>query len=108
MSQPDMFSAPYIDGVGYKRHGTSEQAAKKIAPHVESIASLCYGLCLAAGKSGVTADEAAKILGVKPGATRPRFSEMASDKNGHVPIVEDSGIRRKNEDGNPVIVWIAI
>lgn len=51
----------------------------------------------------VTADEAAKFLGVSPLAMRPRFSELV--KQGKA---EDSGLRRKNDSGKNAVAWRAV
>ena len=50
----------------------------------------------------VTADEAAKFLGVSVLAMRPRFSELV--KQGKA---EDSGIRRRNDSGRMAAAWRA-
>lgn len=50
---------------------------------------------------GATSDELAEHLKIAYKNVQPRCSDLRRDK-----YIIDSGIRRSNEDGNPVIVWI--
>jgi len=50
---------------------------------------------LAIHKEGLTADEAAEILGEILGSIRPRFSELKKRK-----LLVDTGIRRPSSNGN--------
>ncbi len=55
-----------------------------------------------AGEEGATADEIARWLGMSPLSVRPRCTELA-----RTGAIRDSGRRRRNEQGNRQIVWVA-
>lgn len=92
----DLFSF-YPDRPGYKRSGTSQQAAQDIAPRAMTLRDRVYQILK---HQDCTADECAAILGEDKGNIRPRCSELA--KKG---LIWDSGETRPTFCGKPSIVW---
>jgi hypothetical protein len=100
-----MLHSNYPIEAGAKRSGTSTDAAvsmKKKAPTlrndvIELLSSLKHLF------NGLTADEAAELLCESVLSIRPRFSELVE-----LNMIEDSGMRRKNQSGRAAIVWLAI
>ena len=87
----------YPKTAGYKRDGTSKEAAnstdeKTLRGQVLRILGIY--------SSGLTADEAAESLGESILSIRPRLSELVA-----LGEIEDSGIRRRNESGKMATVW---
>lgn len=106
--EPDLFAERiYPERPGYKSHGPSETAARQVAPRSKTDREDCYRLILQSGANGMTADEAANLLKIDFMRTRPRFSELGSDKHGRTPEIKDSGRTRPSRSGNPQTVWIA-
>ncbi len=89
----------YPSAPGYKRDGTSKDAAEEI----ECKASVLRIKCLWSLKQyPQTADEIAKYWNKSVLAIRPRISELVARGK-----IEDSGLRRKNVSGKSAIVWRA-
>lgn len=57
----------------------------------------------AAGRVGLTADEAAALEGLSPLSTRPRCTELAE-----AGLIRDAGERRRNASGRNAVVWEAV
>lgn len=87
----------YPNQAGYKRPGTSKDAAAKVrAPTLRDqvLATLkLYDL-------GLTADQCAYYMGVSILSIRPRFSELL-----RLGLIFDAGITRKNDSGVQATVW---
>lgn len=98
MTQPYLFTSTrqsYPNSPGYKRAGTSQEAAETIP------ADKLRGRCMKAFAWGnYTADQIATILDQTVLNIRPRISELA--KMGYI---EPTGKRRKNRSGKSAIVW---
>lgn len=106
-TEPDFFAnlggtlvARYPQACGFKREGTSSQAAKETQPHAATLRdSVLAALC----QRPSTADEVAAAIGKTVLATRPRLSELRALGK----IVETSE-RRRNASGKLASVWRAI
>jgi hypothetical protein len=101
---PDFFATvPYNDHAGYKRTGTSIDAARQANLWRESVAERV--LCCLQRLGPMTADECALRLGLDKLTVRPRFSELRLPP---LELVSDSGERRKiaiNGRVHSYIVW---
>jgi len=94
---------PYPDSPGFKVPGTSQEAAKAVSRGVRPVRDAVYA-AIAASEGGLTADEAAAIVGRKRAYVRPRVSELAEEGR-----VRKTGRRRKNpETGLSATVWEAV
>lgn len=92
-----LFDRPYPSTPGFKRPGTSQDAAAAMQPK----ASLLRERCLAVLREGPrTADEVAGVLRMDRLAIRPRLSELVEMK-----LIEPTGERRKNASGQSANVW---
>lgn len=101
-AQPDLLSwrPRYPDTPGYKRSGTSQEAAESIAERMPNMRRMVFE---ALKLRDMTADEVASALNLSVLQTRPRLSELlAYDK------IRDTGIRRKNASGKNAVVWAVI
>lgn len=87
----------YPEDPGYKRPGTSEEAAESIVNEAQTIRERVY---VALATQPATADEMADLLGLDKLSVRPRFSELDRASR-----IEDSGLRRRNRSGKRAIVW---
>lgn len=95
-----MNEAAYPATPGFKREGTSEQAALEIAPLALTLKA--HALIALKQKGPMTADECAAHLCRSILAVRPRCTELEADG-----LIEDSGERRTNGSGKSAIVWRA-
>ena len=95
--QLSLFEIGYPHRPGFKRYGTSENAAKEIARESSWLRRQCLAV-ISSRES--TADEVAEILERSVLAIRPRLSELLAKNK-----IEDSGRRRKNESGKLATVW---
>lgn len=88
---------------GFKDRDTSKEAAEAIKPSATYLRRITLEAFVAAGWSGLTADEAAKRLGLSILSIRPRVTELRQRK-----LLTDTGERRKNESGCSarVLRWI--
>jgi len=91
----------YPETPGYKeRGGTSQLAAMKMKGRDKPLRIKCLHWLSVYPRTGLTADQIATILGVKPGSIRPRMSQLYD-----LGFAIKSDIEpRKNEDGNPQAV----
>jgi predicted HTH transcriptional regulator len=94
----DLFSA-YPDTPGYKRSGTSQDAAEAIKDRAPSLQAQVLELLKDAA---LTADECATLLGKKEFSIRPRLSQAKAKG-----LIFDTGKTRKNTSGADAIVWKA-
>lgn len=82
--------------------GTSDAAARWVAPFTPNMRERVYAFILDRGQDGATDDEGEAALGIKPQSYTPRRGELVADGR-----VVDSGRRRKTTSGTPAAVWIA-
>lgn len=103
LMQDDLLAweAPYRDGLpGFKRHGTSEAAAKSVAPTVKDAHQAILDALTAYGP--MTADQLAKVLGRDILYIRPRCSEMRKEG-----LIFDTGKTAPNASGKMAEVLTA-
>lgn len=91
---------PYPASPGYKRHGTSRDAARRVGARALPQRKQALLDAILAAPDGLTADEAAAKGGESPLYARPRVAELAATGK-----VVDSGRRRRNASGLDAIVW---
>lgn len=93
---------PYVPGA--RGRDTSVAAAESMRIKASTLRSQTLAAFKAVEDSGdrrgLTADEAAFILGKTILSIRPRVAELA-----RLDEIEDSGDRRRNQSGRPAIVW---
>ena len=89
----------YPNSCGYKRPGTSEEAAASMRLASGPLRMACLACLL--DRRGMTADEIAVEIGEDRLAVRPRLTELQA-----LGLVKDSGDRRKNDSGRRAIVWV--
>lgn len=90
----------YPNSPGYKKSGTSREAAIKIAPKAPSLRDKALEIFKQHHRLGLTADELAFLLDQSVLSIRPRVSELF-----RLGLIEDSGQRRKNDSDSTVTVW---
>jgi predicted transcriptional regulator len=95
MTEPDLFAYGYPNVAGFKRFGTSSEAAQSVDAKTLR-AKVLEELCNGPG----TADELALRLRVDKLSIRPRCSELAA-----LGQIEDSGQRHLNSSNKRAIVW---
>lgn len=93
---------PDVPGVRKGAPGTSQEAATEMAPHLGRLQKATREAIQSAGHNGLTADEAAAVLGLERWTVQPRLSELKAKG-----LIVDSGQRRKNITGKRAVVWIA-
>ena len=93
MTQPDLFTYP--NAPGYKRQGTSQEAAQSI--DAQTIRDACLACFY---ESDYTADEVADKLKLSVLAVRPRITEL--QRKGEIRATFR---RRRNASGRNAIVW---
>lgn len=81
--------------------GTSEVAAKMIAPKAGTMRGRVYAAIFAAGTRGLTDDEGQQLTGIRCQTWGPRRHELVS-----MGLVVDTGERRPTSSGRPAAVWI--
>jgi hypothetical protein len=96
----------YPDAPGFKRCGTSEAAARSVKKRADRLRVMVLDQVTKAGDYGITCDECADALGEEDGSIRPRFSELSTAKEGHIPKVKESGRRRMGRRGKMITVWV--
>ena len=89
----------YPDAPGFKEHGTSHDAARRMEPRAGTLRELAYAT-LRERSGGLTADEVAAIMGETVLAIRPRLTELKLAGR-----IERTGQRRKNVSGMHAAVW---
>lgn len=85
---------------GFKKAGTSADAAKALAPVTGNIRNAVYLELL---RAPGTADEIAARLDLSILAVRPRLTELMK-----LGRIEESGERRANKSGKKATVWRAL
>jgi predicted ArsR family transcriptional regulator len=78
-------------------------AARRIAPHAESLRDRVFAFLKANYPAAFTADEVADRLGVSILSVRPRMSELHRSE-----LIEPSGERRLNASGLFASCWRAV
>lgn len=89
----DLFTYPEV--AGFKRPGTSSDAARSI-----DAGTLRAKVLDELGRAPGTADEVATRLRIDKLSIRPRCSELAA-----LGKIEDSGLRHLNSSGKRAVVW---
>ena len=90
----------YPDVPGFKRHGTSQEAAAEVAEEASKLQMACFA-CLKIAP--LTADEVATQLGRSVLAIRPRISELVAKG-----WVVETPQRRINASGKWAAVWRSV
>jgi len=90
----------YPQFAGFKKSGTSEQAAKEVTPSINESQKKIIWLLHNIGP--MTADEIAVHLHKTVLYTRPRLSELVAKK-----LIFDTGRTRKNASNKSATVWEA-
>lgn len=89
----------YPRSPGFKKRGTSSEAAAKVRKPNETHKRILELL----RQKPSTADEIADLLGLSVLYCRPRFSELASKG-----LICETGERRRNESGLSASVWMVM
>jgi len=92
----------YAGGAGYTEPTTSRAAARAVDDTLSERQREVLDALRAAGRRGLTADEAAGAVGRTVLAVRPRFTELGPK---HLGLIEKTGERRANESGLEASVW---
>jgi hypothetical protein len=92
----------YPAAPGFKTGDTSRDAARKVRADAATLREKVYRAFVAVGEIGLTADEAAKMVGRLPPSVRPRVTELTKE---NPPRVVPTKERRKNESTMTAIVW---
>lgn len=92
-------AAHYPLTAGFKRHGTSQDAAKAITPRAPTLRDRVLALLQ---KDAHTADECASRLGETVLSVRPRLSELVK-----MGLIYDTGLTSKNASGVRASIWRA-
>lgn len=95
----DLFQwAGYPERPGFKKRGTSKEAAESVAPK----AALLRDKVLALFQRGLrlTADECAQRIKEEAWSVRPRLSELAA-----AGLIAETAQRRTNRSGHSAAVW---
>lgn len=95
MNLIDLMERPYPQYAGFKRDGTSSEAAEKV-----DAKTLRARVLVELGNGPGTADEIAHRLRIDRLSIRPRLSELSA-----MGRVEDSGVRHVNSSGRKAVVW---
>ena len=90
--------AVYPESPGYKAPGTSQQAARRMAPLVAGLRAKVLRSLREDGSG--TPDEIAERLGLSILSVRPRFSEL-----NRLGLIEQTNERRTNDSGHRADVW---
>lgn len=91
---------PFPDTPGYKRPGTSQEAARKVRGSANDRRAEALRLIIAS-PAGLTADEVADAMLLPVLSIRPRVSELVAQGR----IIEGP-TRRKTSSGMSAAVWI--
>ena len=100
MLADDLAAAQYPNAPGYKTGTTSKAAAKAIRSRAHTISERILEV-LACHPTGLTADDAAQIIGVSILACRPRFSELL--EQGKIKQTDKRGM---NASGMKAHIWV--
>ncbi|MBX3405061.1 MAG: hypothetical protein KF699_16745 [Phycisphaeraceae bacterium] len=82
--------------------GTSEVAARRIAPHAAQQRADVLAVIVRAGAFGATDAEIEAATGIRAQSVSPRRGELRT-----LGLIVDSGRRRDTPRGRPAAVWIA-
>lgn len=96
-------SSAYPHEPSYKKPGTSELAAHQIKKRSGLVRECVLDAIRKAGTDGLTADEAAALIGESILTVRPRCTELKLFK-----LIRDSGMARRNESGKLAVVWVSV
>ena len=88
--------------VPFRDTDTSREAAARLEPVAAYMRALVLQTIRRAGANGLTAHEAADVLGLPATSTAPRCTELRA-----AGLVRDGGGRRTNASGRRAIVWVA-
>jgi predicted Rossmann fold nucleotide-binding protein DprA/Smf involved in DNA uptake len=99
MNQLNIFNR-YPDSPGYKKSGTSKQAAKDISSKAKTLRQAVLEQLRI---KPATTDEVAAALSESVLSIRPRFSELKLSG-----LITESPERRKNDSGKWATVWKVI
>jgi hypothetical protein len=100
MHEIDLFNYPRAPG--FKERTTSRDAARAAAPGAAILRERVYAAFAGAGSRGLTADEAAAIVGRDWRSVRPRVTELAK---ADPPRIVPTGERRRNDTDQSAKVW---
>jgi hypothetical protein len=100
---PEFWGPGYPQTPGFKRDGTSRDAADATKPRAAVVRDRCKAAVRELGP--MTADEIAAAIRENILTVRPRVSELAADTPTHRPEFVDSGVRRANASRHRAIVW---
>ena len=89
----------YPNVPGYKREGTSSDAAEAVTPRAPTLRSKVLQVL---NTTDLTADECADKIGESVLSIRPRLSELR-----RAGFIEETGERRSNVSGLKAAVWRA-
>lgn len=89
----------YPHSAGYKRNGTSQESATRIAPRARTLRDRVLS---ALKIEPLTTDEVAERLGESVLSIRPRFSEALA-----LGLIEETTETRRNRSGRLATVWRA-
>lgn len=94
----DLFTYPHAPG--YREPTTSKAAAKAVANEAGKLRERVFETIRDAGPSGLSADQAASLLGRTVLSVRPRVTELAKAER-----ITRTGERRANESSLRAHVW---
>lgn len=89
----------YPHAPGYKREGTSSEAAHAVKSKADTLREKVLRVLSFAA---LTADEVAQRLGESVLSVRPRLSELSARG-----LISETGARRRNASGKMASVWRA-
>lgn len=99
MQQQTLNFSGYPNSPGWKKRGTSSEAARAIKPHANTLRNQVLEVLQ---HEEMTADEAAAAIGKTPFSVRPRITELF-----RLGLIEETGVRRLNDSGSFAAVWRA-
>lgn len=96
-------------GLGDAGRVTSKKAAARAAVSAGAVRAAALAAIAAAERRGLTADECASLLELRPGSVRPRITELGNAGK-IVPQKRADDLRRnytrQNEQGSAMMVWV--
>lgn len=99
-----LMPSPYGGEPGWREPTTSRDAARASTDDADTLRREVYRAFVAAGRDGLTADEAAARVGRSVLSVRPRVTELARAER---PWIARTGERRMNQSGHSAAVWRA-
>ncbi len=110
---PDLFDwtppSGYPRAPGWKERTTSKAAARRIAPHAQTVRDQVWSALRNVWPAGLTADEVAVRIGRTEFSVRPRLSELRAAEEIFPAMTagpDARPLRRKNESGAGATVWV--